>query len=226
MIMFKNVTAEGVGVVFAALPTIPIGAPRHEYVSVPGRDGSLTIADDSLEDVVIALEGHCIGKDRKILTSWLSGSGELVFDHMPDRYLDARVTEETSVESVKDDLMKFNVFFRCKPYFKLFSGQTVVAVQGKSITLINQGTLPALPKVKIMGSGDLTIKQSGKIIMTVKSVSGYVEIDSEADIVHKGTASMSTLATGEVPVLGLGQTTLTVEGSVTDIEVKPNWRVR
>lgn len=228
MIIFKNISAESMGVVFDTLPSIPIGAPRHQSVSVPGRDGNLTIPDDSREAFNITLSGHFIDMNRKDVTSWLVGFGHLFFDEETDRFLKAKVIDivELPQQIKENQAVKFIVIFECQPYFCLTSGQEVIAVNANTVTLINPGNIEAFPRIKIIGNGNLEIRQSGKLIMSITDVAEYIEIDSEADLVHKGALSWEKKTSGNCPILGIGQTTITVSGDVTGIEIVPNWRIR
>ena len=49
MITFKNKKSDSLGIVFNELPNIPTGKKRTQFFTVPGRDGKLTVEDDSLE---------------------------------------------------------------------------------------------------------------------------------------------------------------------------------
>lgn len=228
MISFKNIKAESLGVVFDRLPSIPIGAPRHKNVVVPGRDGNLTISDDSRDPITVDLSGHVLDMDRHAISSWLSGAGTLIFDEQPDHLYDARVVDIVELEpKIRDNqAVKLKVTFELQPFARLASGQEWVYVDGDTVTLQNPGNTTAYPFIRVYGEGDLEIRVSNRVVLVVKDVASYVDIDAELDIVSRGSAiNLDHKSTGEMPTLGLGQTTIRVVGNVSKIQVQPRWRV-
>ena len=225
MITFKNKKSDSLGIVFSEQPTIPTGKERTQFLTVVGRDGKLTVEDDSLEPIQITLEGHA-ECTRDELINYFRGEGNLIFDVLPDRYYEARNVEGVNITYPLGDgrLLKFLVALELEPYSRPLNNPLVTL---EKVSLIENNTnMIAKPYLKITGNGTITLKRNSVQFLEIKNVAGYVEINGEMDFISKGTLSMERNALGEVLILNEGQNHLEVIGDVTKIEIKYNWRYR
>jgi len=225
VITFKNKKSDSLGIVFNELPNIPTGKKRTQFFTVPGRDGKLTVEDDSLEPFQLAFEGHA-ECTRDELLDYFSGQGQLIFDELPDRYYNVSIVEGVTIAYPLGDkrLIKFLVPIEFEPYAMRINNPLVVA--GTTLTINNIYGTKAFPYFKITGNGTFTILKNSKQILEIKNVSGYVEIDSELDAIFKDNTSFERNSVGKVPVLDVGANTLVFRGNITKVEIKYNWRYR
>ena len=225
MITFKNKKSDSLGIVFNELPNIPTGKKRTQFFTVPGRDGKLTVEDDSLEPFQLVFEGHA-ECTRDELINYFRGEGNLIFDVLPDRYYEAKNVEGVNIAYPLGDgrLLKFLVALELEPYSRPLNNPLVTL---EKISLIeNNTTMEAKPYLKITGNGTITLKRNSVQFLEIKNVVDYVEINGEMDFISKGTASMERNAIGEVLTLKEGQNHLEVIGDVTKVEIRYNWRYR
>lgn len=225
MITFKNKRSDSLGIVFSEQPTIPTGKERTQFLTVVGRDGKLTVEDDSLEPIQITLEGHA-ECTRDELINYFRGEGNLIFDVLPDRYYEAKNVEGVNIAYPLGDgrLLKFLVALELEPYSRPLENPLVTL---EKISLIENNTnMVAKPYLKITGNGTITLKRNSVQFLEIKNVVGYVEINGEMDFISKGTVSMERNAIGEVLTLKEGQNHLEVIGDVTKVEIRYNWRYR
>ena len=226
MITLNGIPAESLGVVFSPITSFPAPQLRKEEVIVPGRDGVLWRDDHTMAPVELLLDGHVLDGSRAAFFDWCRGGGKLIFDEQPDRYRKASfLSLDTSYLSGDERLLSFQLRFSVDPFARLLSGDATTTY-GKTIQIVNPYPLDAYPSYTITGSGEITIKQSGRTVFKVKDVVDRVELEAESDLVHRELVSLEKQASGEIPILRAGEMTeLSVEGNVTDVKITPHWRV-
>ena len=116
---------------------------------------------------------------------------------------------------------EFELLFDCKPQRFYKYGETPVIFDGPG-NLYNDTPYDALPMIRVYGvSGSLYV---GNIIVKLKSIDGYVDIDCDSQNAFKGTKNCN----GEIeapgfPYLPEGKTGVTFEGSIDRVEIMPRW---
>ena len=225
MITFKEIRSNSLNIIFSDFPPIPTGKKRTQFLTVPGRDGVLTVEDDSLEPFQIQVEGHA-ECTRDQLINYFSGKGRLIFDEMPDRYYNITIVDGITITYPlgNKSLLKFLVTFEFEPYAMSVNNPLVVA--GTTLTINNIYGIKALPYMRITGNGTIIIRKNGVQILEIKNVSDYVEIDSSLDAIFKGNTSFERNSVGKVPVLDIGTNIIVISGNVTKFEIRYNWRYR
>ena len=226
MITFKDRPSGNLGITFTEMPSIPTGKRRTQFLTIPGRDGVLTLQDDSLEPFTLAFEGHA-ECTRDALISYFSGSGRLIFDLLPDRYYNVKIIDGVTIGHPLGDnrLLKFLVVFEFEPFARLINNPLIVV--GREVAVNNSYELKAYPYFKVEGSGDLIVKKNGSKVLEVKNINGYVELDSELNFIHRGYTSMERNSKGIIPILDVGMNRLEFIGTgVTTVSIKYNWRFR
>lgn len=156
------------------------------------------------------------------INSWLTGKGELRTDKEPNGYFKAHVVSGLGYEKLLQVKDAFTVTFKINPpFFYLDSGNNLIKLT-KSSTIMNPGTHESKPRIKITGSGNITIDING-VFVTFKSVSGYIVVDSESEYVYKDTANQGDKMTGKFPRLKPGANNIAWTGTVTELEILPRW---
>ena len=92
---------------------------------------------------------------------------------------------------------------------------------------MNPYSLAAKPYIKINGSGDgrLIIQNSaGNKIWSFSSIDEYLVIDSEEMNCYKGTVLENSKVSGDgFPEFVEGLNTISFDGDIESIEIKPRW---
>ena len=236
-ISFRGVHSYHMGVRVAALPEIPVAEARGQAVDVPGRDGSLWLADDSFAEVslTVVLE---IGPDAEpsAVANWLSGAGPLILSTFPDHYYTARVQKGYSLVPGRyaGGRWRFEVEFTCQPFRRLVDEEPLPDFTEAAV-FPGQGTVKALPEITVYGSGEISLMING-VTLLLDDVDGSITIDCEAMMAFADGANASSQVTlmgsdddgDEWPSLlpEGGENLINWSGTVTKVVVQPRWRWR
>jgi phage-related protein len=218
-------TAYGVHV----LEQPPLTAPseRVTFTDVPGRNGSLTTlqGDDIYDDLLLTAQ-CAISDPSKIpnLCAWLKGSGKVTFANRQGGFYFARIVNQISFEKILrgNPHRSFAVNFRCKPFWYA-DPVTPITLMVSGGTITNPGSVPSEPVITVYGSGEITL-MVGLTIVEFEGVSGSITLDTPLMEAYSGITSMNGKMSGDFPILTSGMNAVSWSGSVTKIEVQPNWR--
>ncbi|ETA80476.1 distal tail protein Dit [Youngiibacter fragilis] len=220
--VFKGIDSRDYSIVVNTLPPIQSAKEDGEFLKVPGSDGYLFQPFGSLSPMEKELEITL--KDVVQLTtikSWLRGSGDLVLSSEPDVFYKARLTGPIDFKRLLY-LRTAKIKFVCQPYGYLESGlilQTLTVPGG----LVNPGTATSKPIITIFGTGSITLTvNSSNVILS--NVSDYVTLNSEIEEAYKDLLGKNNDMQGEFPVFVLGNNSISWTGTVTKLEIVPNWR--
>ena len=207
----------------------PIVRPeeRVEHVTIPGRPGELTqvegehIYNSYIQTLTLIVDGKA---NVPAAEEWLTGEGYVTFDTQPELQQTARIINAVtfSKHSHNLDYWVGDVQFYCDP-IKHAVSESVINITSSGASLSNPGNLPAFPLMKVTGSGAVSIACGGKTIVIPDLTSGWV-IDCENRWILASGVPQYNAYTGDFPVIQVGNSTLTFTGSITKIELTPNWR--
>lgn len=208
-------------------PPITIPAERSTQTNVPGRPGSLTHleGEDVYDDLL--LTAICFISDPAqipAIAAWLKGSGTVTFANRTGGYYKARIANQIPFEKVLrgNPHCAFSVNFRCFPFwYQEDAASITVNTSGTIVT--NPGSVYAEPILTMYGSGDITL-MVGSTIVELEDISGSILLDCALKEAYLGNALMNDHMTGEFPVLKPGANAVSWSGTVTKVEIKPNWR--
>lgn len=224
MILINDKNCSDLKIVFSELPSIPKPIRNVEEKLVSGRDGALIIDRGTYQNISIMLTGHAECK-RTELIDYFETVGELKFETSPDRFWRYRVTA-IDVREVLDDgvLLAFSVNMSLGPHKYLVSGKNKITASN-TLNLKNDYNSNAYPTLKIKGIGTVGIIKNGIQVLSIKDITDYVDIDCEADIIHRNNINYDNKAVGDTFYLDANRTTeLKFTGNVSGVELIPNWR--
>ena len=215
------------GIYVTEQPPVTIPAERSTQTNVPGRPGSLTQleGDDVYDDLL--LTATCFISDPAqipAIAAWLKGSGTVTFANRTGGYYKARIANQIPFEKVLrgNPHCAFSVNFRCFPFwYQEDAASITVNTSGTIVT--NPGSVYAEPILTVYGSGDITL-MVGATIVELEDISGSILLDCALKEAYLGNALMNDHMTGEFPVLKPGANAVSWSGTVTKVEIKPNWR--
>lgn len=211
------------------------GASRDiSFTSIPGRSGDLLTDNKRYKNVkieysVCALSGiHDIPEIAHRVKGWLLsevGYFELYDTYDPNYFRLAAYSEEYNLEQELPALGKSKITFNCKPFRYSIEGQRAITITGAA-TIRNPEYFPALPYIKITGSGNVTLSINNASY-TFTGIDGYIEIDSEKMQAYKGTTNenskMTTNEEKPFPEFSKGDNNISWSGTVTALEIVPRW---
>lgn len=219
--IYNNISSEDMGIMVNELPPIT-KAPRDiNKIPIPGRDGYLSEDFGTYQGTVKPCECTIldIGMVDQVL-AWLDGSGEVIFSNQLDRKYQACIINQIPFNRIIRKWYKFIVIFDCQPFGVMLENSIITITVPK--TIYNGGTQRSKPVIKVYGSGTINLVINGSTII-LTNVSGDVTIDSQMMDAYKGTVLKNNDMKGEFPILEVGANTISWTGTVTKLEITPNW---
>lgn len=217
-------------IIISKRPVIPSPKRRVTYIDIPGRSSSVRYDEKTYEDITILVE--CSIKDKENLAEkidgikgWLfnAGEGDLIFSFQEDRKYIGQVVNAIDFAQFFKYTSRFPIVFNCRP-FKHAIANTLATITQSGTIINNPGSLESAPVISVYGSGDITININGREVQ-LYSITDKIIINSEImDCYDDALSNLNTKMAGEFPILDTGDNTITFTGSVTKLEVLPNWR--
>lgn len=221
------------GVYVIRQPPITIPDERVEFDTVKGRSGTLprTEGDAIYNDMILPAE--CFIRDPEKVSAaiaWLRGSGSVEFANRPGGHYRARIVNQIELERVLagNPHRRFTVNFRCQPGW-IHDGVTALQPITASGTKVeNPGTLPALPRIEIRGSGTFSVS-FGQQTAWLSDLTDGIILDSEVGdaLTLDGSALMNGNWGGPIIRLQPGTTFvswLVEDGAVESVTItEPRW---
>ena len=207
------------------LPSIFKAEKDINFIEVEGRDGMLTQDLGSYRSVVKTVE--CIITDLTQIDSickWLTGGGDVVFSNEPTRRYKATIKNQIEFTQLvsNHDYHDFIIQFECQPHkYNLLND--IITLTTSPQTVVNSGRANSKPVIKVFGTGAIALTINGNVV-SLTNVSEYVTLDSEMMDCYKGTQLMNNYMSGDFPELIPGNNIISWIGTVTSIEIIPNFR--
>lgn len=207
------------------------GARDVTFTSVPGRSGDL-LTDNRRHknvkisyDIAVLNDAYRIPKIAHDIKGWLLsevGYFKLSDSYDPDYFRLAAYTDEFDLDQELPSIGNSSIVFNCKPFRYSKRGQHSISLENES-SVRNPEVFPALPYIKIIGEGDITLRINGDSFV-FRGVEEYIEIDSEEMRTFKGTENANAkMYTPTYPTLYKGNNTVSWTGAVTSVQMRPRW---
>lgn len=220
---FKNISSKDyLGI--TKLPSIFKAEKDISLIEVEGRDGFLTQDLGSYRSIVKTVE--CIIKDLSqidFICSWLSGSGEVIFSNEPDKIYKATIKNQIEFTQLVStyDYHEFIIQFECQPHKYSLTNNLITLITTPQ-TIVNSGSASSKPIIKVFGTGAITLTVNSNIV-SLTNISEYIIIDSEMMDAYKGSSLCNNQMYGDFPILEVGNNAISFIGTVTSIEITPNF---
>ena len=206
-------------------------APERKYseVTVPGRNGTLTIDENSFKNITLKYPAYIITdmqervRDFANYISSFAGYQRLEDTYSPETYRMAQYVSGLEVKTAgyMNRHGSFDIKFNCKPQRFLKAGEIVQTFTANS-AIFNSTLFPSKPLLRVYGTGAGTVG-IGSYLITLSQIDGYVDIDCELMDAYKGTlncnANVSFNADDFLMVPGLNGVTFT--GNITQVDITP-----
>lgn len=226
--IFKNKSSKDYGILIETMPEITKPQRREQEITIPGRNGVLTIDEDAYEPYTLSFT--CSTRDISRvndIVAWLDGSGNLTVSTEPDKIYKAKISNAIPISGVVYLYPSFLVQFKVFPF--KYSRNAVIShaddlTLTSPTTIRNSGTVYSQPTITVYGSGNITLTINGTNY-GLTSVSGYITINSEMMEVYKdSTNANNKYSAMDFPRFEVGQNSISWTGSATKVEIEPKWR--
>jgi len=221
---FKEIECSDYSIFMSSIPSRPIAAKRVEYHDIPGRNGHLTSDDGSFLPSIITVPCTIMDiseTNLRQIKAWLCGSGNLIFSDEPDVYWKVRLDLQVDYTIAMKTVHQFILVFDCYPLaYSIRNDQIILTSPGK---IYNYGTSASDPIIKVYGSGNIELNINNNIIY-LSNIDEFVVINSEMINAYKDTMLMNQYMKGEFPFFIVESNTISWTGTVSKIEITPNWR--
>jgi phage-related protein len=219
--IWKGINSLDKNIIVNKLPDHERPDANIEKKPVPGRDGFLTEDYGTYQGTVKPCECSLDNGDADDICSWLTGSGDVIFSNKPDKIYKAVIINKVPFKKVIPIFHNFIIQFDCQPHANSINNDLITLTSPG--TIFNPGTANSEPIVKVYGSGNITLTING-ININLYNVVDYVTIDTFLQDAYKDTVLKNNDMAGDFPELIPGSNIITWTGSVSKIEITPNWR--
>lgn len=194
------------GIVVQQYPGYQRAKERVNTVTIPGRQGALTIPESTAERIFDTMLMNCKcavrpGSDFAKICAWLQGDGLAAFGHQPGFAYHARIINAIPFEAFCKDphgWYTFTIPFECQPYrvayptpkdyLHINNAPVTRQAESGSATVKNMGDMRVPLKAYMFGSGDMgiaTVDKNGSVLATVVTgVQNAVLFDWEAQEIY------------------------------------------
>lgn len=200
-----------------------------ENISVPGRNGDLTVDGKRFENISIPFECYIpkdFRKHYRNLTNYifsLKGYKRIESDEEPDVFRMGQIKNEITPKMGQfGKFGSFTITIDFQPQKWLKSGEDEYLVNS-SITLSNPTFFEAKPLLKVKGTGTIRVNSDTLVLSTN---TGTTFIDCEMQEVYEGTINRNsdlTMTGDNLPVLLPGENDIEYSGGITELIVVPRW---
>lgn len=194
-----------------------------DKVEVKGRDGFLTNDLGTYKGVLKSVECSITDLENiDFICAWLTGSGDIIFSNEPSKTYKAIIINKIEFSKVVKDMHSFIIQFDCQPHKYSLTNDLITLTNSPAI-VANGATAISKPIIKVYGTGDIDITINSKVIH-LEDVVDYMTIDSYIEDAYKDIDPKNNCMTGEFPELIVGINNIAWLGTVSKIEITPNWR--
>lgn len=241
------VDSRTIGIIAKTLPAYSLPAERVNYVTVPGRSGSLTIREGEDEydyvydDVVKSVECYCTNTNNfNEMAAYLKGSGQVLFPNRPNGFYYARITNQIDYEQIVRGKPNstFTVEFTCEPFWYLSTGHGVTRYTTNDPTITNGSDMFSEPEIafyaRSAGSASVNVNNYA-IEINFPEANAVIHLDSRLKMAYRQdyassvitlANSMVTLESGFPRFLSGVNTIHWDTNAISYVDVRPRWRWR
>lgn len=216
------------GLTLLRVPKVTKPQRRVRRIMIPGRSGSLTEWDGDYESYIKSpqffFDGSGSAYDLSDTMDFLRSASLVTFDNEPDYAYSVRADEIIVPEMIQTDLYLITVNYETQPLKRLAT--ELVYEDLMSYNLTNIGNEPAEPKLVVTGAGEQTVTVGTDTITITFAASGEtITIDSLNGQIYDGDGNNAwSQVNGDLPVLPVSTTPVTISTTGSALTVYPNWR--
>lgn len=226
--IFKDINSLDIGVEIVTFPPIIKPEKDTEIIEIPGRNGHLTIDNESYKSYNISIE--CLinpfAKNTASINdicSWLNGKGDLILSQESDKVYKANIIGQIAISDVINVFPTFMVTFEVQPLKKSVNTEIIEITEfSKNSVIVNIGNVPSNPIITIYGNGDVTLTVNDTPFL-IRNIEEYIVINSELQEVYKdGINENFKYNNFEFPIFQVGKNDIKFNGEVTKTVININ----
>jgi phage-related protein len=220
-LIWNGKKSEDMALKIVSLPLVQLSTEKITEKEVDGRDGTLTQFNGYTSDVK-SVECDYRGNNPYKISSWLKGTGEVIFGNLPDRYYKARINNVVPLSQViENKLYNFTIQFKCQPFGYLLDGKEPIILTNGTTINHNKATHKSLPVITINGTGSCTFTINNRSF-SISEIGTSITIDSFLEEVYDEKGDKME---GYFPYLDAGENNISWTGTgVASVNIIPNWR--
>jgi phage-related protein len=206
-----------------ALPPIQIARKRVSLITIPGRSGYLTQWDGSYDEVIKLASFFYDGASPERIARMLLEGSTVTFSNEPDKVYDYRLDITADLTNTISTWHQWDLQFICNPVKRATSPESIYATVSP-VMLVSTCNHAAYPTITLTGTGDVTLTVGDQEI-ALTDISPAITIDGDLMECYQSDTLASDKMTGDFPEIAPGDAvSISWTGSVTKIEILPNWR--
>ena len=223
--ILNGISSLEVGIYVIQLPPISIPERRVEEVEVLGRDGTLTIDDNTYKPIIKNCEVYYNNRNIDAIANFLE-DGEVIFSNARDRKYKCKIYQEVTgeyyFENEEGVWQHLNIVFNCQPFGYALDNEDIT-IATNNYYIYNRYSYYSEPIITVYGSGLIHLFINGEEIQ-LKDVDEYITINTVKKRTYKDLTPLNSKKIGNFPVLKKGENTISWSGTVTKVVITPNWR--
>lgn len=224
--LIDGISCREFGLTIPSRVIIPFSQKDIELKEIEARDGSLTYDRKRRKDRTVSINFQTIdfnnmNEKARNIQSWLEGK-ELKFSDDFDIFYKIKKVDIGNLERTLRYHGKFTVDFTIDPYNYFDSGKEIIEISS-AINLYNPGYFISKPFIKITGEGTINLTINGRTTI-ITSVANYININSDLEQAYRDIGQNQNYKLNNYPYLDKGLNKISFTGSVSKIELTPNWR--
>ena len=205
-----------------------------ESTSVPGRNGDIISENakngsrryQNIDIKYSAFFFNGLPAKTAAVKEWLLspvGYQKLQDTYDPEFFRMAVCTEALAFDVTRNKAAEMELVFNCKPQRWSVEGQRTLILTEET-TLRNPFAFAAKPLIKVYGASSGGVLYIGEESITIKSISDYVLLNCETHNAYNADGFCNdTIYSDDFPELPEGNTTISWDGGITQVDVVPGW---
>ena len=197
---------------------------RARKITIPGRSGYLTEWSGDYESYTKEPELLYFGSSLDTVMDFLRSAHTVTFGNEPTYAYEVRADEIVSSEHGKGGEYIIKVAYETQPLKKLAT--EAVSEDATTYSITNLGNEPAYPKLVITGAGEQTVTIGAQTVAIDFAIAGEtITIDSLNGQIYDASGDNAwNKVTGDLPVIPVSSSAITVSTTGTVLTIYPNWR--
>ena len=218
MVTWKGIDLNNKGIIVERTPAVPKEKKNIKIIEVEGRNGFLTIDNNTYSSFVVQVECHFDPQrfDIDEIKSFLDGVGAVSFDG--EREYIAVIQNSISFEKVLR-FKSFVIEFLCNPIAEEKTEHEVIVTQTNYMLSISDANVEMYPELEIIGTGDLSITINNKTF-NILDADGTYYLDSKLKVITHNNLNAASSMQNDFPTLIPGENNISYLGNISSFKIK------
>lgn len=211
MIYWKNIEFRNKGIIVEKTPKVSKGKKRITTYDIPGRNGFLSVDEDTYEPFSLQVECHTKETNNiQEICSYLDGYGNISFDNI--KQSTAIINNAIDLEKVQM-FKKFMVKFLVNPIFEDITATTYNVLNNNELE-ISGSYSKIYPIIHLQCSGNVSITINNNTFYLSDTDGEYI-LDCKNKVITHNNTNASNIMNGDFPILINGENDIDYTGTIT-----------